>query len=172
MGTSYRSALSWDIETTTVELAPSVIEAFGFYHADTERILGNPKGHVIIDDGRRYLARVPGKFDVIVVDPPPPPEAAGSSLLYSDEFYELAKQRLNPGGIRHAWPPPGGDLVSIKAVLRSISDSFPHKGGIHITQDSAEKPPSQPTFVILAIGYGDAPQTSGIGPGLHVPTLI
>jgi len=38
--------------------------------------------------------------------------------------------------------------------------------------DSAEKPPSQPTFVILAIGYGDAPQTSGIGPGLHVPTLI
>jgi hypothetical protein len=24
--------------------------------------------------------------------------------------------------------------------------------------DSAEKPPSQPTFVILAIGYGDAPE--------------
>jgi hypothetical protein len=38
--------------------------------------------------------------------------------------------------------------------------------------DSAEKKPSQPTIVILAIGYGDAPQTSGISPGLHVPTLI
>jgi spermidine synthase len=126
MGTSYRSAMSWDIETTAVELAPSVTKAFGFYHADAARILGNPKGHIIIDDGRRYLTRVPGKFDVIVVDPPPPPEAAGSSLLYSDEFYELAKQRLNPGGILHAWLPPGGDLVSIKAVLRSISDSFPH----------------------------------------------
>jgi spermidine synthase len=126
MGTSYRSALSWDIETTTVELVPSVIEAFGFYHADAEAILRNPKGHIIIDDGRRYLVRSTRKFDVIVVDPPPPPEAAGSSLLYSDEFYELVKQRLNPGGILHAWLPPGGDLVSIKAVLRSISDSFSH----------------------------------------------
>jgi hypothetical protein len=48
---------------------------------------------------------------------------------------------------------------------------LPVKGSTH-SLDSAEKPPFQPTFVILAIGYGDASQTSGIGPGLHVPTLI
>jgi len=126
MGTSYRSALSWDIEATTVELVPSVIEAFGFYHADAEAILRNPKGHIIIDDGRRYLARSSEKFDVIVVDPPPPPEAVGSSLLYSGEFYEMVKHHLNPGGILQAWLPPGGDVLSIKAVLRSISEAFPY----------------------------------------------
>jgi spermidine synthase len=44
MGTTYRSALSWDIDTTTVELVPSVTKAFGFYHADATQILSNPKG--------------------------------------------------------------------------------------------------------------------------------
>src|SRR5438034_7613586 len=77
MGTSYRSALSWDVETTAVELVPSVRDAFGFYHADAPQLLKNPKGRIIIDDGRRYLNRTGEKFDVIVIDPPPPVAAAG-----------------------------------------------------------------------------------------------
>jgi predicted membrane-bound spermidine synthase len=125
MGTSYRSALSWDIDTTTVELVPSVTKAFGFYHADAARVLNNPKGRIIIDDGRRYLKRTAEKFDVIVIDPPPPVEAAGSSLLYSKEFYELAKQHLKPGGILQMWF-PGGEVLTDQAVIRSINESFPH----------------------------------------------
>jgi spermidine synthase len=128
MGTTYRSALSWDIETTTVELVPSVTESFGFYHADAAQVLANPKGHIVIDDGRRYLKRTREKFDVIVIDPPPPLEAAGSSLLYSTEFYELAKQHLNPHGILQAWF-PGGEIVTEQAVIRSLYESFPHVRG-------------------------------------------
>jgi spermidine synthase len=123
MGTSYRSALSWDVETTAVELVPSVKEAFGFYHADTPQLLRNPKGQIIIDDGRRYLNRTLEKFDVIVIDPPPPVEAAGSSLLYSEEFYALAKAHLKPNGILAAWF-PNADPVSEQAILRSLVNSF------------------------------------------------
>lgn len=147
MGTTYRSALSWDIDTTTVELVPSVKEAFGFYHADAIRILNNPKGHIVVDDGRRYLNRIRKKFDVIVIDPPPPLEAAGSSLLYSEEFYELAKQHLNPNGILQAWFPggEGGDVAIAQAVFRSVHNSFPYarcfrsvKGwGAHILASTA-----------------------------------
>jgi len=57
------------------------------------------QGRIIIDDGRRFLMRTREKFDVIIIDPPPPVEAAGTSLLYSTEFYALAKQHLQPGGI-------------------------------------------------------------------------
>lgn len=138
MGTTYRSALSWDIKTTAVELVPGVKEAFGFYHADAAQILSNPKGEIIVDDGRRFLKRVSEKYDVIVIDPPPPLEAAGSSLLYSEEFYELAKARLNTNGILQAWY-PGGELAIDQAVFRSINNSFPHVrcfvpvyGGAHI----------------------------------------
>ena len=124
MGTSYRSALSWNVDTTAVELVPSVKEAFGFYHADAPKVLKNPKGRIVIDDGRRFLNRIPEKFDVIVIDPPPPIEAAGSSLLYSDEFYTLVKAHLNPNGIVAAWVPAGA-LDSSQAILRSLVDSFP-----------------------------------------------
>src|SRR5205814_8973338 len=105
MGTTFRSALSWNVETTAVEMVPSVKDAFGFYHADATKVLSNPKGRIIIDDGRRYLKRTREKFDVIVIDPPPPVPAAGSSLLYSTEFYELAKAHLKPNGIHQAWNP-------------------------------------------------------------------
>ena len=130
MGTSYRSALSWDIDTTTVELVPSVTKAFGFYHANAAQALDNPKGHVVIDDGRRFLRRTRENFDVIVIDPPPPVETAGSSLLFSTEFYDLAKQHLNPHGILQAWF-PGGDRVTTQAALRSIHEAFPHVRCFH-----------------------------------------
>ena len=125
MGTTYRSALSWNIDTTAVELVPSVTRAFGYYHADADACISNPLSHIIIDDGRRYLKRIPKKFDVITVDPPPPVEAAGSSLLFSREFYVLARQHLNPGGVLQMWF-PGGDKVTEQAVVRSIRESFPY----------------------------------------------
>src|SRR5208282_5584426 len=125
MGTTYRSALSWGIDTTAVELVPSVTSVFGFYHADAARVLSNPKGRIVIDDGRRFLRRTREKFDVIVIDPPPPPETAGCSLLYSTEFYELAKQHLKPHGILQAWF-PGGQKSTDQAILRSLYVSFPH----------------------------------------------
>ena len=125
MGTTYRSALSWGIDTTVVELVPSVTKAFGFYHADAEKCANDPNGRIIIDDGRRYLSRCARKFDVIVVDPPPPVEAAGSSLLFSRDFYELAKQHLNTNGIVQMWF-PGGEVLTAQAVTRSFAESFPH----------------------------------------------
>jgi spermidine synthase len=128
MGTTFRSALSWDIDTTAVELVPSVTRAFAFYHPDAASFVNNPKGHIIIDDGRRYLSRCGRKFDVIVVDPPPPLEAAGSSLLFSKDFYTLARQHLNPGGIVQMWIPSGEILIE-QAAIRSIFESFPYVRG-------------------------------------------
>jgi spermidine synthase len=126
MGTSYRSAMSWNIETTAVELVPSVTKAFGYYHADAARFEHAPNGHIITDDGRRFLKRTDQKFDVIIVDPPPPMEAAGSSLLFSREFYELARQHLKPGGILQMWCPGDPDPSLSQAALRSIREAFPY----------------------------------------------
>jgi spermidine synthase len=138
MGTTYRSALSWDVNTTSVELVPGVAQAFPFYHADAQQCLANPKGRIVIDDGRRFLKRTAEKFDVIVIDPPPPPEAAGSSLLYSREFYELAKQHLQPHGILQTWV-PGGNRAYVpiaQATARSLCNAFPYVRGFHPVEGS------------------------------------
>lgn len=126
MGTSYRSALSWNLDTTAVELVPSVARAFGFYHADAAQFMQATNGHIITDDGRRFLKRTTKKFDVIVVDPPPPVEAAGSSLLYSMDFCVLAKQHLKPGGILQMWFPGDPNMDICQAAIRSMQEAFPY----------------------------------------------
>jgi spermidine synthase len=126
MGTTYRSLMSWPIQVTGVELVPSVVDAFGYYYADAEEITKDPRGKIVIDDGRRYLKRTSEKFDVITIDPSPPVEAAGSSLLYSRDFYEIVKSRLKEGGILHQWIPGDAETIILKAVTRSLVDAFPY----------------------------------------------
>jgi len=125
MGTTFRSAVSWGIPTTALELVPSVPKMFTFYHSDGAQVLASPLAHVVIDDGRRYLERSPERFDLITIDPPPPVSAAGSSLLYSREFYNLIKLHLMPGGLLAQWL-PGGDAVVQSSVSRALLDSFPY----------------------------------------------
>jgi len=125
MGTTFRTMHSWGIETTVVDLTQSVIDAFGFFHADAAAIEADPHVHVVADDGRRFLLRTNRSFDVIVLDPPPPVEAAGSSLLYSTQFYEVAKRRLRPGGILQQWLPDAERAIAA-AVAKSLVVSFPY----------------------------------------------
>jgi spermidine synthase len=125
MGTTFRSMLSWGIPTTAVDLVPSVPALFGYFFPDGPQLMKSPLANVIIDDGRRFLERTSGRYDVIVIDPPPPVEAAGSSLLYSRQFYSLAKKRLRPGGILAQWLPTG-DAVTQASVALAIRDSFPY----------------------------------------------
>jgi spermidine synthase len=128
MGTAHRSVLTWGVDSTVVELVPSVPRMFSYYHADGDRVLASPGSHVVIDDGRRYLERSAEKFDVIVVDPPPPVEAAGTSLLYSCEFYRLAKAHLSEGGILQQWLPYGDPVVE-SAMAQALALEFPYVRG-------------------------------------------
>jgi spermidine synthase len=125
MGTTFRSVVSWNISGTAVELVPSVPKFFSFYHPDAAQVMASPLAHVVIDDGRRFLERSSAKYDAIIIDPPPPVQTAGSSLLYSEEFYAVAKQRLEPGGILQQWLPEGDDPTQA-AVARAIKNSFPY----------------------------------------------
>jgi len=126
MGTTFRSVISWGIPATVVELVPSVPKLFTYYHPDGDQVLASPLAHVVPDDGRRYLERTPQQYDAIIIDPPPPVPAAGSSLLYSRDFYEVAKQRLRPGGILQQWLPPEADVEDQAAITRALTDVFPY----------------------------------------------
>jgi spermidine synthase len=128
MGTTFRSLHSWGISVTAVELVPSVPRLFSYYHADGDSVLASPLSRVVIDDGRRYLERTSEQFDVITIDPPPPLQAAASSLLYSQEFYRVARRRLRPGGILQQWIPTtvDEDAVDVTAATRALQSSFPY----------------------------------------------
>lgn len=132
MGTTFRSALSWGIHVTAVDLDPSVPKLFWYYHPDAPELLHSPLSRVIIDDGRRYLDRTSDKFDVITIDPPPPVFAAGTSLLYSTEFYAVVKKHLKPHGILEQWlPTHSGDALLRSSVAQAIKLSFAHVRVFH-----------------------------------------
>jgi len=42
-------------------------------------------------------------YDLLIVDPPPPMNGSGTAVLFSQEFYQSAKARLNPGGVMMQW---------------------------------------------------------------------
>jgi spermidine synthase len=124
MGTSFRSMHAWRIDTTAVELVPSVPAFFARFHADAAEVLASPQARVVVDDGRRFLDRTVEKYDVIVIDPPPPTEAAGSSLLYSREFYRAAGPHLKEDGILQAWI-PGAEPRVMAAFVLALHEAFP-----------------------------------------------
>jgi len=127
MGTTFPSMVSWGIQTTAVDLIPSVPRMFSFYHADAPKVVSSPNARIVIDDGRRFLDGSDEKYDVIVVDPPPPVAAPGSSLLYSREFYEVVKRHLKPGGVFQNWYPSIiGDPGTGAAIAKTLMQSFPY----------------------------------------------
>jgi spermidine synthase len=62
-------------------------------------LLQNPKVHIDIDDGRRWLVRNAGrKFDAIVMNTSYHWRSNASNILSAD-FLQLIRQHLNPGGV-------------------------------------------------------------------------
>jgi len=62
------------------------------------QVVDNPKVHVQIDDARHFLLTTKEKFDGITSDPFDP-WVKGAATLYTEEFFQTAKDHLNPGGI-------------------------------------------------------------------------
>jgi spermidine synthase len=85
-----------------------------------------PRVRLVVDDGRNFVQRGGRKFDVIVSEPPNI-WVSGVSGLFTQEFYQAARQRLSPGGLLCQWLPlyelDAGDFA---AALRTIGSVFPH----------------------------------------------
>lgn len=83
---------------TAVEINPGYLRLIDRYPV-VSGLLRNPKFHVDIDDGRRWLFSHPGaKFDLIVMNTTYHWRSNVSNLL-SVEFLKLAREHLQPGGI-------------------------------------------------------------------------
>jgi len=126
MGTTFRAATTWGIPVDSVDLVPGVPKMFGCYFPDAAAVLQRPGARIYIDDGRRFLARTTGSYDLIVIDPPPPVESAASGLLYSTEFYEAAKSRLKEDGILQQWFPGSTDPHVLASITLAVVKSFPY----------------------------------------------
>ena len=117
----------------------------------------DPRLKVEAEDGRRFLARNEGPWDVIVVD-----------AFYSDsipfhlatrEFLELVRSRLAPGGLVAAniiGAVKGRDSRLFRSMLRTYRAVFPTVN-IHPVLEAGDKDLGAIRNVILVAGEGAAP---------------
>ncbi|MGD9213080.1 MAG: tetratricopeptide repeat protein, partial [Desulfobacteraceae bacterium] len=73
-----------------------------FFFPFNNHCLNDPRTQLIIQDGRNHLALTSQHYDVIISEPSNP-WMAGLANLYTLEFFQLAKQRLNRNGIFAQW---------------------------------------------------------------------
>jgi spermidine synthase len=86
-------------QETIVEIEPLVPRVVSRYFSDYNfGVVRNPKVTVGIDDARHFVETTDEKFDGITSDPLDP-WVKGAAALYTQEFFEMAKRRLNPGGV-------------------------------------------------------------------------
>jgi spermidine synthase len=126
MGSSYRAGLRAGLSVDGVELVPSVPKMFHFFHRDAEHVLADPRGRLVITDGRNYVELSGRTYDLIIVDPPPPVESSGTSVLYSREFYAASKRRLTAGGVMMEWIPYALSVDEFRSHVRTFADVFPN----------------------------------------------
>jgi spermidine synthase len=125
MGTTFRSSIILGMDTTAVELDPTIPSLMSWFYPDANKYLHNPLGHVVISDGRNYVRLSNKHFDLITADFPPPTWSAGTVVLMTHEFYQEAKQRLNPGGILGVFIPYSPKSEQ-QLFLRTFRASFPY----------------------------------------------
>ncbi len=116
-----------DVERIVIcELEPLVpTVAARFFDEANNRVLEDPRVHVINDDARHYLLTTQDRFDIITSDPIHP-WVKGSATLYTKEYFELCQKHLNPGGMITQWVPLYESSAEVvKSEIATFFDVFP-----------------------------------------------
>jgi spermidine synthase len=96
-----------------------------YFSKENYDVLDNPRVQVVYDDARHYLLTADDKFDVITSDPIHP-WVKGAASLYTQEYFELVKRHLNPGGVVTQWVPLYQSTADVvKSELATFFAVFP-----------------------------------------------
>jgi spermidine synthase len=95
------------------------------FNTENHAVLQDPRVEVVYDDARHYVLTTRETFDVITSDPIHP-WVKGSAALYSKEYFELCRRRLNPGGVVSQWVPLyESNREVVRSELATFFDVFP-----------------------------------------------
>jgi spermidine synthase len=104
-------------------LIPKVVSVY--FSRENYNVVDDPRVEIVYDDARHYILTTQEKFDVITSDPIHP-WVKGSAALYTREYFDLCKRRLNPGGVVTQWVPlyeSNEDVV--KSEIATFFTAFP-----------------------------------------------
>ncbi|MEE8104043.1 MAG: fused MFS/spermidine synthase [Planctomycetota bacterium] len=158
-----------DLEIDGVEIDPAVTRAA--QEAMGLNLEEQPALRVFHEDGRRFLMRQPaGKYDAIVLDAYNRQISIPASLV-TEEFFEIAKKRLAPGGmlfVNLGTARPGSRLVRVVANTMAAGFDSPvyrcplwrqQNVLLVASRDGMVRPPPEDTQRLVPLSF--APHFSG-----------
>ena len=107
-----------------VEISPAVIEGSRFFDPFNHNALNDERLSILLEDGRNHIALSKKSYDVIVSEPSNP-WISGVGALFTVDFFDLLKKRLNPGGLACIWVHTNMSPDSFKSIIRSFTEQFP-----------------------------------------------
>ncbi len=90
------------VHIDVAEISPTVVQALPCFREFNYNVHENPKVIIHIGDAFRILGRSRKKWDIIISEPSNP-WVTGVDLLFTQEFYRLAKEHLSDNGILVQW---------------------------------------------------------------------
>jgi len=109
-----------------VEIEKTIVPAARLFDEQNGRVLDDERVTLSINDARNELEFSPAEWDVIISEPSNPWMTIAANL-FTEDFFELARTRVRPGGIYCQWVQnyylSTEDLRSVVAAFRS---AFPH----------------------------------------------
>lgn len=108
------------------ELEPRIVDVARALAAVNEDVVLNPRVVIHEGDAREFLQTTRSSYDIVVSEPSNP-YRAGIASLFSREYYEQIRRRLNRGGIFVQWLQTYEiDLPSVRRVFATVLSEFPH----------------------------------------------
>ena len=109
------------------ELEPLIPKVVSRYFGDVNYdVATDLKVRIAYDDARHYMVTGQEQFDVITSDPIHP-WVKGAATLYTKEYFEHVRRRLNPGGVVTQWVPLyEGTEDSVRSVIATFLQVFPN----------------------------------------------
>ncbi|HKB68510.1 MAG TPA: fused MFS/spermidine synthase [Pyrinomonadaceae bacterium] len=109
-----------------VELEPATVNGSRYFEHVNNHPLNDPRLHLIIDDARTYLRVIPTRYDMIVSEPSHP-WVPGVANLFTREFFQVGRDRLNSDGIFVQWLQIYQlSTDSLRSVLATFHETFPY----------------------------------------------
>ena len=115
---------------TMVDLDPQVValcrEHLPQHH---QGAFDDPRARLVHADARAYLANSASQYDVMIMDLVDPLEGGPAYLLYTREYYDIARARLKPGGILVTQSGPAGYLSlqeCFTPIYKTLDSIFAH----------------------------------------------
>ena len=109
-----------------VEIDRNVVSMAHWFSRWNHDAINRDNVRLTYQDARGFIRWTDDRYDVITLEPMSPVQA-GVNNLYSKEFYEQSRRRLNPGGLMMQWLPL--HLVGpadARAIVKTFQTVFPH----------------------------------------------